>query len=177
MCLVPKQFQQFDIRLHSFLYNDYEYFAWFAGMDNPQGRQDRFLAVYRWKRLYRAHYDPHEVWNDWENWNDETIQEYSLVTRVFLKHLRDPRRWPLFDINVWKAMRRIDEGIANQVNVNYQDSDYEEFYLPFFDDLYAQPDNDFGQPPQIDGVDEEIIKKRILDRALWEYGRIPLQNG
>jgi len=172
MCVVPELFLQFDVNLHPFLYSDYEYFAWFAGINNTQGQQARFEAVFRWKGLHRA-YDPQAAWNDW---NNGAIQYYPLVTRVFLQHLREPQKYPLFDINVWKAARRMDEHIRNNAPENYRDGDYQEYYVPFFNERYEQVQQNIVCP-QIDGVDEEIVKRRVLDRALWEFGRMPEPNG
>jgi len=131
MCQVPEQFLQFNLNLHSFLYNDYKYFAWFAILESDRD-PPMFRKMLLWKGLRYYATTKHDRFQQTrDNYVDNDLENYPLVTRVSLNHLRDPKRWPLFDINVWKATRRMNE---------------------------------------------EIIKRRILDRALWEYGRIPQPN-
>jgi len=183
MCQVPEQFQEFDIRLHSFLYCDYEYFAWFATPDNDR-TMEMFERVLRWKRLTRGIGAIGGVANIWARWqandNFANLGDPRLVTRVFLLHLRSPIEYPIFDTNVWKAMRTLAPQIAQRTPENSRDAQFEEDYIneyiPFFTEQYMDVPADIVLPP-VNRVDPEIIRRRILDRALWEYGRIPLQNG
>lgn len=180
MCLVPELFQEFDIRLHSFLYCDYEYFAWFAIPDNDR-TMEMFRRVLRWKRLTRRIGAIGGVANIWIRWQaNDDFADLTLVTRVFLLHLRNPVDYAIFDTNVWKAMRTLEPQIAHRTPEDSRDAQFEEHYineyLPFFATRYDDFPADIGWPP-VNGVDPEIIKRRILDRALWEYGRIPRPNG
>jgi len=49
--------------------------------------------------------------------------------------------------------------------------DYLNGYKQFFNNFYKQIEEEIKGRPSLNGVDEEIIKRRVLDRALWEYGR------
>jgi len=179
MCQVPDQFiGPFNPNFHSFLYGDYEYFAWFATPHNQRTMQ-MFKRVLRWKGLTRGIGRIGGIDNIWAGWqaNDDFANfdnDRRLVTRVFLLHLREPTEYPILDKWVWCAYRtlsgEIDQNGRRIVNTPTNWERHYEGYRAFFNVRY-------GEHPQIDGVDEEIIKKRILDRALWEYGRIPLQNG
>lgn len=178
MCQIPQQFLQFNLNLHSFLYSDYEYFAWFATPEENR-TLSMFERMLRWKRLTRSIGDVNVAWANWRNGNH--VEHAGLVTRVFLCHLQDPIGRPILDRWVWLAYIRLTGGTDRNgkkiVKTPKNSKRHYESYKKFFNELYAQLDNDFGQPPQIQGVDEEIIKMRILDRALWEFGRIPLPNG
>ncbi|MFA5239063.1 MAG: hypothetical protein WC476_05055 [Phycisphaerae bacterium] len=165
MCIVPEQF----LCTHSFLYCDYEYFAWFGG--NPEGIEDRFVAIFRWKGLHRA-YNPYDVWGDWNNWDENTINGYSLVTRVFLNHLREPIKFPILDKNVWVAAKQLKPDISSRKN--YIEEDYEA-YRSFFNELYRN-NKDNINCPAVQNISKKIVKRRVLDRVLWEYGRILLAD-
>ena len=167
-------FGQFNIQSYSFLYQDVAYFDWFKQGNHVRNNElERFRAILIWKRLPK-YAEEGQLNNIWNNFNDNNLEQYPLVTRVFLEHLHQPTKFPIFDDNVWKAMRTLRPDIAQRTPVNSQDAQYNDYineYQPFFNELYADNENDIACP-QIDGVDAEIVKRRVVDRALFEYGRL-----
>jgi len=71
-------------------------------------------------------------------------------------------------------MRILTPEIANRTPENPNNVQFEAHYLgeyqTFFDRLYEN-ERYAIIAPQIDGVDNEIVKRRVLDRALWLYGK------
>lgn len=155
----------FDLNMAAFFYNDSEYFNWFA-----EPNEENLEKIIRWKRLNR-----NNLFDERNNfWNGESIvidnlNNYSIVTRAFLCHLYDPIEYPILDPCVWKAMRNLEGNGINQ-NFNEWEGDYLGIYVPFFNNRYKE--QDLINCPQVDGVDIEIVRRRMLDRALWEYGRM-----
>jgi len=177
MCLVPELFH--FVSLHSFLYSDYEYFAWFATPRDDR-TQEMFRRVLRWKGLTRAigrMGGVDHIWNRWSA-NDDfaDFDNRRLVTRAFLLHLRAPCTYPILDTNVWRARCRMHPDAGLPAHFHRWDEHYIHGYAPFFNQLYQEVHQHIVCP-QIDGVDEEIVKRRVLDRALWEFGRMPQPNG
>ncbi len=177
MCLPFGQFNE-NIYSYSFLYQDVAYFDWFKEGNHVRNDEiERFRAIIIWKRLpiYAQHAQLIKIW---KNFQRGQINKYPLVTRVFLKHLRYPKEYPIFDKYVWNAMRKLRQDVVQRTPENSQkaqDGHYENEYMPFFNQLYTD-NKDNIVCPQIDGVCEEIVKRRVFDRALWEYGRL-LNNG
>jgi len=163
----------FEIKKFAFLYGDSEYFLWFQ-FDPKNKNEENFKKVMKWKGLHRGG-SPHveRLWHDWQN---KTIDFYPPVTRAFLHHLRNPIEWPILDKNVFNAIKKLQpdseyEAIERPSN---WDRDYEKGYKKFFNEFYAENGKqiDSMDLPNIDGIDGEIIKRRVLDRALWEFGRV-----
>jgi hypothetical protein len=161
-------FENFNVQQHGFLYVDSEYFRWFA--NNEENRTElMFREMLLWKGLtyYVNNNRFVEIWN---NFNNQLLDGYPVVTRVFLNHLHEPTIYPILDKNVWQAMININ-GINGlpELPASWEEH-YQNHYRNFFNVQYQQINGiDF---PQINGVDEEIVKRRVLDRALWEYGRM-----
>ncbi len=164
-----------NINQWAFKYQDSEYFEWFS-MKEKNREIEIFRKMLKWKGLIRK-INAEKAWDDWKR--DKYFNKYPLVTTVFLKHLKAPEQFPILDKNVWKAFREI-VGEINGRKIVKKPTDWERHYLKgykkFFDELYEEKQNEIKCDIIINGVDAEIIKKRILDRALWEYGRL-LNNG
>jgi hypothetical protein len=163
-----------NINSYGFVFGDLKYFDWFKNREHFEDKEiERFRNALVWKRL--IHYTTNDtLGKTWHDYQIGNLDDYPVVTRAFLKHLRDPIKYPIFDKNVWKAMRTLRPHIARRTPENSQQAQYghyENEYMPFFNRLYVNNENDIICPP-IDGVDEGIVKRRVLDRALWTYGRI-----
>jgi len=165
---------RFEIGKFAFLYGDYEYFQWFRNKTKAN-----LEKVIRWKKLRRGKPETNDIWSEKrKDLNESAIEKVPgsrVVTRAFLFHLRRPLEYPILDPNVFRAMKEIDEDNEYQTHKNIRDwkIDYLNGYKPFFEDFYRARQRKIRsiEMPSIDGFDEEIIKRRILDRALWEYGR------
>jgi len=72
-------------------------------------------------------------------------------------------------------MRALNNKIEKKTTSNYSNSDYENYYKPFFNDKYNSIKSTINAP-FIMNVKTEIVKRRILDRALWLYGKILNNN-
>lgn len=170
---MSKIFTNFGIDLCAFCYNDHEYFDWFK---SKKKTIVKFKNILRWKGLLRSHKNNlNFVWQNRKNFDSYTN---ALVTKVFLKHLYEPKKFPILDRNVWHAMKNLSPKIAESTNKHPSNwrKDYFEGYKKFFDDLYTEMQSKIKCNIKINGVDKEIIKMRILDRALWEYGRMLNNN-
>lgn len=99
----------------------------------------------------------------------------SIVTRAFLYHLKDPLKYPILDTNVFKAMRDLDACYKKKTNSNIYnwDKDYMCGYKEFFQKTYKKHKSEIQslELPLLKNVGREIIRMRVLDRALWEFGR------
>ena len=117
------------------------------------------------------------AWNNWNRWqrNEGPVDSYPIVTRAFLYHLRYPIEWPILDGLVFRAMKELQLGRKYKTNKNISNwkTDYKNGYKEFFNELFIKNERRINSMdfPNIDGVDREIIKRRVLDRALWEFGR------
>lgn len=155
------------INAYSFYYSDGEYFEWFR---NPN--EENFDAIVKWKRLNRIsgrfNIEFDNIWQEGV-FNEEFVNNLELVSRVFLLHLNNPNEYPLFDRYVWWALRTIQNNNALPKNTNSW-TKYIRIYKPFFEDMFNLHQNNI-QIPEIDNVNTETVKRRIVDRALWEYGR------
>jgi len=164
-----------NINSYGFVFGDLKYFDWFKNGEHFEDNEiERFRNALVWKRLiyYTSNNRLYNTWNDYQIGN---LDAYPVVTRAFLNHLRDPIRFAIFDKHVWKAMRILTTEIANCIPENPNNVQFETHYLgeyqTFFDHLYEN-ERYAIITPQIDGVDNEIVKRRVLDRALWLYGKI-----
>ena len=160
---------------YCFVFGDLRYFDWFKNGEHfEDNKVERFRNVLVWKRLiyYTSNNRLGNTWNDSQIAN---LDAYPVVARAFLNHLREPLTFPIFDKHVWRAMRVLTPEIANFTPDDPKNVQFEEHYLgeyqSFFDRLYEN-ESDIIIAPQIDGVDNEIVKRRVLDRALWLYGKI-----
>lgn len=172
-----------DIKKYAFIYGDTEYFEWFRHKAKGDCNDEHLKSVMQWKGLHRIRKKKFKdlikkIWDKGEGKiNLNKVDSMSIVTRAFLHHLQEPTKYPILDVNVFKAMRELNKGKANKTNKHISNwgKDYEKGYTLFFNNLY----NNFPkgiQVPTLDGVLKEITKRRILDRALWEYGRIVSNN-
>ncbi|MCK5581436.1 MAG: hypothetical protein KAJ18_09200 [Candidatus Omnitrophica bacterium] len=156
----------FNINRYSFCFNDSEYFNWFADKT-----EKNLKKIIQWKGLHRVKlYD-----NRKDFWNGKSIvlgnfNNKKIVTRAFLCHLNDPIEYPILDRFVWKAMRNLTGNGTNKHFYEWQ-RDYEKTYIPFFNGLYKEHQKSISYI-KLKGINVKIIKRRILDRALWEYGRM-----
>ncbi|MFB0553189.1 MAG: hypothetical protein ACETWQ_07735 [Phycisphaerae bacterium] len=161
----------FNIDTFAFLYGDYEYFQWFKNKTKPN-----LKSVIKWKGLQRT-----RLYEKTKNRlkegkivsNGKFFESFKPVTRAFLHHLNDPKGYPILDINVFNAMIDLKPEYRNETTKTMCNwvKDYEKGYKLFFEDLYRNNKNAI-KAPHLDGIELEIIKRRILDRALWEYGKI-----
>lgn len=159
-----KQMCDFNVNLFSFYYSDFEYFEWFRNRN-----QMNFNKIIVWKKLHRRNRPTYNyTWIN-SNFQPNYVNGFPSVTRAFLNHLNSPITFPIFDRNVWKAMIIITGNNQLPVSTGRWEH-YEQVYMPFFNDLYNTHQND-TQVPNIDGVDIEIVQRRIIDRALFEFGR------
>ena len=156
-----------NVNSWGFRYQDSEYFEWFSAQDKSK---EMFLAMLKWKGLNRRI----EENLAWERWQSGHFEKCQPVTRAFLHHLRAPQEYPLLDRYVWRAMKHLSRETGETTNKNACNwkKDYLDGYKTFFDGLYAESCNDIQCSIKISGVDMGIQKRRILDRALWEYGRL-----
>jgi len=156
----------FDLNMEAFFYNDSEYFNWFT-----EQNEENLEKIIRWKGLNRNNlFDRRNDFGNGENIVIDNINDYGIVTKAFLYHLYRPKKYPILDRFVWKAMRNLN---GNGINMHYYQwqRDYLDIYVPFFNGFY-QDHVHLINCPQVNGVDIEIVKRRMLDRALWEYGRM-----
>ncbi len=159
----------FSLTENAFLYADHEYFDWFR---NPNA--DTLKAVLKWKGLHRAGYTNDKtiehIWGE-NGLNQATFNKYSLVTRVFLHHLNSPTTRPILDRYAWKAMKLLQpQHLGLPIVPTSWENHYLEYYVPFFNQEY-EAHGDALNEYVLDGVDVGIVKRRVLDRALFEYGR------
>ena len=163
---------QIDINQWAFKYHDSEYLEWFS---SKRKTKEIFYKMLKWKLLHRR------INKDkaWKNWKKGNFDSYKLVTKAFLHHLKCPENYPILDKNVWGAFREIKGGINGRKIVKKPtnwENHYINGYKNFFDELYREIEDKIKSTYEIKGVNIEIIKRRILDQALWEYGRL-LNNG
>jgi hypothetical protein len=169
---------EFEIATWAFMFNDYPYFQWFR-----KRTRTNLNRVIKWKRLRRAQPTPNEidaVWNENNHDLDENQIEqlpFSMVARAFLFHLKRPILYPILDSNAFRAMRKLSENyreITHAHRNNWEwEPDYTNGYRQFFQEFYQDHKQEINaiQVPHIQGINEEIIRRRILDRAVWAYGR------
>lgn len=157
----------FNVGNDAFQYQDYEYFQWFKAKT-----PDNLKLIIKWKKLHRINlFDYCKIERDSRRAIlDSSIN--SLITIVFINHLNEPLENPLLDRFVWQAMKKLDNDIANRTNKNPSNinKDYYNGYKTFFGKQYESCKNRI-QYTQIPSIRDELIKRRVLDRALWEYGR------
>jgi hypothetical protein len=168
-----------NINAYGFVFGDLKYFDWFKSREHFEDNEiNRFRNALVWKRLiyYAGDDNFRQTWRDFQSGQ---FNAYPVVSRAFLNHLKNPLTFPIFDKHVWKAMRMLNPDIANRTPENPKDIEFEPHYLreyqAFFNHLYEENNNNFNAP-QISGVDEQIVKRRVLDRALWLYGKILTGN-
>jgi len=171
---------EFNFEEFGFIYADCPYFNWFR-----QGTEDTLRAVWIWKGLHRAATRLGDGGIPLERiWNGQKLVVHGLdtfngvVTRAFLHHLHRPVQFPILDRYVWLAMRqmkpewgRLPKALDGR---DHYDRYYTRYYIPFFDGLYENCSREIDNMnvPQIAGVDPEIVRRRVLDRALWTYGKV-----
>ncbi|MBN1360385.1 MAG: hypothetical protein JW993_07330 [Sedimentisphaerales bacterium] len=160
----------FNVQKLAFLYGDHQYFAWFQ---NPA--EHTLRAVLRWKGLNRT-----PIWKRLnEIWNRNRLvvgafDRFPPVTRAFLYHLHEPLEFPILDKYVWLAMRQMAPEPLGRLPMNpdHWEDHYRRRYIPFFNRLLDEHGIEIMNVPQIDDVDVAIVRRRVLDRALWTYGKI-----
>ena len=167
---------------YAFLYTDYDYFVWFA-----QRTQDNLNNVLSWKRLRAGRRNINNIVNLWNeehhrlNLNLPEVEELAVTSRAFLYHLNDPSNYPIFDSNVHRAMRKLNQYYLQKTPVGFNRNDdytwehYTDYYRDAFNNLYNEQQNQLVpvELPEINGIEQldvELIKRRMLDRALWAYG-------
>lgn len=169
----------FDISKFAFMYNDYEYFEWFKAKSRGQLTKKHFKDAVKWKRLRRGQPkkdDLEKIWKRWKKLDVRAIEKlpFSIKARVLLLHLKKPTKYPIIDNNVFKAMRTLNSEYKKRTNNNIGkwEKDYNA-YKAFFEETYENYKKEISsiKVPSLGDVDKEIIKRRILDRALWEFGR------
>jgi hypothetical protein len=167
---------EFNFEEFGFIYADFPYFNWF------RQRTERTLrAVWQWKglnwgptRLGDGGIPLERIWNG-QGLVVDGFDGLPLVTRAFLHHLHDPVPFPILDKYVWVAMRQMKPvgGRLPRTPAHWENH-YRKYYIPFFGDLYQERGREIDSMnvPQIGAVDDEIVRRRVLDRALWTYGKI-----
>jgi hypothetical protein len=160
-----------------FIYADYPYFDWFRRRTEPALR-----AVWIWKDLHRgATYLRDEgialrdrgiplshIWNGQEL----VVGGFAglpLITCAFLHHLHEPEKFPIFDKYVWLAMRQMRPDWRLPKAPDWDWERHYRRYICFFNDFFEKCK--IVGVPQIADVDDAIVRRRVLDRALWTYGK------
>jgi len=164
----------FNINKFAFLYGDYQYFQWFR-----EKTEGHLKSVIKWKRLRKGTPDTNDIWSKKkQDLDEDAIKDIPLsriVTRAFLFHLKWPTEYPILDSNVFEAMRKLDENYRQMTHANKisWEQDYINGYKRFFQEFYKHHEEEINdiRIADIPGVNEEIIRRKILDRALWSYGR------
>jgi hypothetical protein len=165
---------------YAFLYTDFDYFAWFA-----QKTKDNLENVLSWKQLRQGRHKINNIMNKlWDNkhqklnLNLSEIEDLPVTSRAFLYHLNNHIKYPIFDSNVHRAMRELcPDYRANTRKSSYTWSHYKDHYIRAFDNLYNEQQNnlvpiELPHINDIDKLDKELVKRRMLDRALWSYGKV-----
>jgi hypothetical protein len=141
------------------------------------------FSVCMWKGLKRGWRDQLDKRLDevWDGRNKKIITgkldrfKNTPVTCAFLHHLDDPIEYPILDTNVFKAMRELDACYNKKTNRNIcnWDKDYADGYKEFFQKAYKKHKSEIQslELPSLKNIGREIIRRRVLDRALWEFGR------
>lgn len=91
----------------------------------------------------------------------DSFHDVSAIWRIFLAHIINPNRFPIFDQHVYRAMiylqtKKIEE-LKNTDKVKLEK--YENEYLEFFND-----------------ISPEISDYKKYDEAMWAFGRFLKQN-
>jgi len=176
-------FGEFNNNINSYglIFGDLKYFDWFkTGRHFEDNKKRRFRNVLIWKGLIyyvKNGKVKEKIWKDFQNGQ---IDKYPIVTQAFLKHLSCPIQFPILDKHVWRAMRDLRPEISERVPISPEknDFDFDEHYLKIYGTFFNKLRNKKNgiNYTQIDDVDDEIVKGRILDRALWLYGKILNNN-
>jgi hypothetical protein len=92
---------------------------------------------------------------------NDSFHDVSAIWRIFLAHIINPSRFPIFDQHVYRAMiylqtKKIEE-LKNSDKVKLEK--YENEYLEFFNDIST-----------------EISDYKKYDEAMWAFGRFLKQN-
>jgi len=160
----------FEIKKFAFLYGDYEYFQWFSNKT-----KENLEKVIKWKRLRRGKPNTNRIWDaKRKDLIDKNILEnskFGVVTRAFLLHLKLPTQYPIFDSNVFKAMFKIKNNKDKKTITSMKDYDkYKEFFNKYYEEHKEEIAN--LNIPDLSNIPKEIIERKFLDRALWEFGRL-----
>ena len=162
---------KFEIKKFAFLYGDYAYFRWFKGRTKKDLKN-----IIIWKGLHRGKgkLNVEKIWDE-EKKEININDSFPSVTKAFLHHLKSPLNYPILDKYVFQAMKRLT-GNKYKTNKNISNNwnkDYESSYKQFFNDIYTKYEEEIDSMnlPDLDRIDKEIIKRRVLDRALWEFGK------
>lgn len=163
-----------NIPFYAFIYGDYEYFQWFR-----EKNAQNYQRVVKWKGLYRnpgirGLYE--DIWPNGEFCEQYVTENFHTpVTRAFICHLERPLEYPILDMNVWTAMRDLD---ANAADLPRGPATWQHYdlYRNFFHGFLVAHANDIPVAPIIQGLGEEHLTHRMVDRALWEYGRVFLMQ-
>lgn len=122
------------INLYSFYYNDWKYFEWFRNKN-----EENFNAIIKWKGLNRVsqrlNMTFHNIWQQGV-FNEEYVNNLTLVSRVFFLHLNNPNEYPLIDRYVWWALKGLRPEIQRTKLPSKWEEDYLDDYLPFFQRIY-----------------------------------------
>ena len=83
----------------------------------------------------------------------------GMIWKIFLLHIWQPQKYPIFDQHVYRAMIQLKTGQIAELKEDDKEkfSKYLKEYLPFFKSLGDYP-------------------KRKLDKALWMYGKFLKTN-
>lgn len=158
----------FEINKYAFLCGDYEYFQWFS-----KKTKETLEKVIKWKKLRAGKPDINKIWNEKEHDLDENAIKnlrFGIVTRAFLFHLKWPNEFPIFDHNVFKAMTLLENTKKKNITNKKDYDDYKDFFKKYYEKHKNEIENlNF---PDLSGVPKYIIERKVLDRALWEFGRI-----
>ena len=87
------------------------------------------------------------------------FSEGGVIWRIFWLHCWQPKRFPIYDQHVHRAMRFIETGVREEIPGKDQDKirTYVEQYMPFH--------------ARFDG-----LPHRAVDKALWAFGKFISEN-
>lgn len=98
---------------------------------------------------------------------EEFLQQFpsgGAILRIFWLHCWHPRRFPIYDQHVYRAMRFIREGKKEELRASRVIDSYLQSYLPFFEPFRAAA----AELPF--DVANDGLPERMADRALVMFG-------
>jgi hypothetical protein len=148
-------------------FSNKNYFEWFTGLQT----KEKLRKVLIWKRLLSYSREGLLLDKIWEDYLSNNFESYSVITYAFLKHLKYPKFYPIFDRHVWDTVRYLRTNIKRKTEKEREKKNYEIYYVPFFNNLYERI-KERTDIPYIKGIDRIIVVRALLDRALWMVGKI-----
>jgi hypothetical protein len=98
-----------------------------------------------------------------ENKFNESFGSINAIWQIFLMHIIQPTRFPIFDQHVYRAHCYLLDGLASEIPGNNKKkiSYYKTKYVPFYDDFRKKSTGH---------------SSKEIDNALWAFGRFIKNN-